>query len=91
MTRRTPLVLAVCELMTRYDPRGLIEIGAPRDEYEPEAVDIAALLLATGTITLDQFMTIWHHWFGDHPSDRPSDAAEIVAELQTLDLSGLPK
>jgi hypothetical protein len=78
------------------DPEGLLALGAPPDEYEPEAADLARLR-ATGTpITSTLLIEVWERWFG--PRSRfvsRTSRAELAAfadELESVAVrSGRPE
>jgi hypothetical protein len=85
------LYAAVSEALFHADPIGLIEIGAPRDEYDPEVTTILPRLReATG---VDDVRRIVHQefvrWFNTDiagPPDRYTATATLVwqAWLRTM-------
>jgi hypothetical protein len=69
-------VAQVLAVLTDVDPYGLEPgtpegatadgfEGAPADEYELEAVDIARILLREGAVTVYDVEGVWMHWFSD--------------------------
>lgn len=46
------------------DPEGLLELGAPADEYAPEVEDDLTRLVQHGDVTTDSVLEIWERWFG---------------------------
>jgi hypothetical protein len=61
---RTPYFSQALQVISRHDPEGLLDIGAPSDEYAPEAEDFARLLTAGATLTPEVVADVWEHWFG---------------------------
>lgn len=51
-------------MLNREDPEGLLEAGAPLDEYSNEAADLAGLLRGGRPVTGDVLADVWEHWFG---------------------------
>ena len=45
------------------DPEGLLDLGAPPDEYDPEVEDLARLV-QHGDVTPHSVLQIWERWFG---------------------------
>lgn len=78
---------AVAACLNSHDLLGVLSLGAPADEYDPEMEDLAQLLAAGEPITADVVARVWHKWFGD-PSEQPGPpSAEMVAlasDLQAL-------
>ena len=61
---------AVTACLNSHDLLGVLALGAPADEYDPEMEDFAALIAAGTTITPEVVATVWHKWFGE-PSEQP--------------------
>ena len=62
------ITAAVLAVLTEVDPYGLepgTSDGAPADEYEPEAVDLARLLLRDGVVTVYDVEDVWVRWFSE--------------------------
>jgi hypothetical protein len=63
------------------DPMGLLEMGSPSDEYDPEVGSILPRLKEAETE--DQLCSIVHeeflHWFGD-PTAGPKEAYRAIAQ-----------
>lgn len=56
---------AVREVINRIDPIGLIEMGAPEDEYDPEAADLVCLVMRSDAFGEAEVDAVWSRWFGD--------------------------
>ncbi|MFD9947551.1 hypothetical protein ACFWYW_06760 [Nonomuraea sp. NPDC059023] len=82
---------AVRALIKAHDPEGLLGMGAPDDEYDPEVRDLVALIRGGEEITSDAVGTIWNRWF-NNVSDwcvrEPEQVSEVAAALERL--RGLP-
>ncbi|MEU8149173.1 hypothetical protein [Nonomuraea sp. NPDC048901] len=78
---------AVRALINRYDPEGLLGMGAPEDEYDPEVGDLTALVRGGEKITADAVSSVWNRWFDD-VSDwctrQPEQVREVAAALERL-------
>ncbi|MET9339023.1 hypothetical protein [Nonomuraea sp. NPDC003804] len=78
---------AVRALINRYDPEGLLGMGAPEDEYDPEVGDLATLVCGGDEITADAVGFVWNRWFND-VSDwctrQPEQVREVAAALEKL-------
>lgn len=83
----TRLREAVTGCLNRHDLLGVLDLGAPADEYDPEMEDFVRLVSAGETITAEVVAGVWHKWFGD-PSGQPAPpSAEMEAlpvDLQAL-------
>ena len=71
-----PLREELEELLFRHDPVGLAEIGAPKDEYWPEA-EIGGTAVGT-VLTLVFLPALYSLWFGVRPTAVPSDETQEV-------------
>lgn len=61
-------VEGVLDLLNGLDPYDLqpgTSMGAPRDEYEMEAGDLACLLLTNGAVTSRDVDVVWRRWFSE--------------------------
>jgi hypothetical protein len=74
---------AVGAVVNRLDPMGLIGMGAPDNEYEPEVAALARLVLRPADIRVDEVEAIWNHYFGDTWADKRL-IPEQVQELRHL-------
>lgn len=45
------------------DPEGLLDLGAPPDEYDPEVEDLTRLV-QHGHVTVHSVLEVWERWFG---------------------------
>ncbi len=76
------------DILNRHDPEGLLASGAPEDEYDPEAEEIAGRLRGGRTVTPHVLVEVWERWFGPSSSyDTTVNAHELAtlaAELNTL-------
>ncbi|MGC5013599.1 hypothetical protein ACLQ2R_22790 [Streptosporangium sp. DT93] len=81
------LTTAVRELINRYDPEGLLGMGAPDDEYDSEVRDLTALVRGREKITAGVVGSVWNRWFND-VSDwctrQPGQVREVAAALEDL-------
>ncbi|MBF4580236.1 hypothetical protein [Frigoribacterium sp. VKM Ac-2530] len=93
-------VAAVLTVLTAVDPYGLepgTPEGPPADEYEPEALDLARVLLAEGAVTVRDVEDVWAHWFSESLVLRlgVDRMARLVDELNALapaaGTTGLPR
>ncbi|OZM83790.1 hypothetical protein [Pseudonocardia sp. MH-G8] len=83
---RPALRSALRAVVDRRDPEGLLALGAPPDEYDPEAADLARLRSTGGPFTATTVAEVWERRFGPHSGfvDRASRAelAAFAAELE---------
>jgi hypothetical protein len=82
---------AITERLNAHDLLGVLDLGAPADEYDPEMEDFAALIAARETITPEVVATVWHKWFGDsfgetagQPAPPTSAMVALAADLQAI-------
>jgi hypothetical protein len=73
---RSAYFLAVRTVVNREDPVGLMNLGAPEDEYDPEVADLIKWRKA---VTAEQVSAVFLRWFGGS-SPMPSDMAARVAD-----------
>lgn len=81
------LLDAITACLAEHDLSGVMDHGAPADEYAPEAADFARYMAAGRTITPDVVATVWHEWFGDSADTRPEPASAmeaLAADLQAI-------
>jgi hypothetical protein len=72
---RSAYFLAVRAVVNREDPVGLLAIGAPDDEYDPEVQE----LVTTGdAVTAEQVRAVFLRWFGAPGVMSPEVAARIA-------------
>jgi len=78
MTTNAPelsvLKAAITERLNAHDLLGVLDHGAPEDEYDPEMEDFAALMAAGEPITPEGVDMVWHKWFGN---SRGNTAGEV--------------
>ncbi|ROP38835.1 hypothetical protein [Saccharothrix texasensis] len=67
--------------MSRWDPEGLLALGAPADEYGPEADSFAALLGQGVTITPEVVRQVWERWFGPGSTFVRSSSPAALADF----------
>jgi hypothetical protein len=75
---------AITERLNAHDLLGVMDLGAPDTEYDPEMEDFAALITAGTSITPEVVATVWHKWFGDSFGDstgEPEPATPTMAAL----------
>lgn len=78
---------AVTICLNAHDLLGVLALGAPDNEYDPEAEDFSLLLSAGEPVTAEVVAGVWHKWFGDPEKPVPaptSEMAELAADLQGL-------
>ncbi len=78
--RKDPLALLVMEYLATIDPDGYIAASAPRDEYKPEAVSLAAIA-RNGTLSPDAVWAVWQYFLF---TDKSEICEEICAEILRL-------
>ncbi|GAB3911692.1 hypothetical protein GCM10011575_28860 [Microlunatus endophyticus] len=75
-------------MLNRADPEGLLSIGAPADEYESEADDLARRLRDGRVVSPGLFREVWELWFGPDSSylwdTAHSRVDELAAEVEAL-------
>lgn len=79
----------VTACLNTHDLLGVLDLGAPADEYDPEMKDFAQLLAAGEPITPEAVAGVWHKWFGD-PSEHPGHPTAEMGAL-AVDLQGLSR
>ncbi len=66
------------------DPEGLLAMGAPRDEYDPEIADFVAQIARGEPMTAESVTSTWERWFegcsGAKSPDVMSRLADALAE-----------
>lgn len=75
---------AVRDAIDRHDPEGLLGIGAPPDEYEPEARDLVRLVLSVPLVTSPEVEQVWRRWFGEHHRLTDGSLDSLTAQLLAL-------
>lgn len=70
------------------DPEGLLELGAPADEYDPEVDDLARLV-RNGEVTADSVLAVWERWFG--PGSALQSDQTLLEHLTQELLRGQPE
>lgn len=78
---------AVTEILNAHDLLGVLELGAPADEYDPEADDFVRLIAKGEPIAPETVASVWHKWFGD-PAEEPEPPTPSMEAL-AADLSAL--
>lgn len=85
---RRPPFPAVRDILNRHDPEGLLELGAPEEEYDPEAEEIAGRLRGGQPVTPHVLVEVWERWFGPSSSygatANAHELATLAAELNAL-------
>lgn len=72
--------LAVRSIVNREDPVGLLDMGAPEDEYDIEVKDLIKLTRSNSApVTAKQVRVMFLYWFGE-PGEMPSEMAERIAD-----------
>ena len=73
---------AITDCLNARDLAGVMDLGAPGTEYDPEMEDFAALVTAGGTITAEVVAAVWHKWLSD-PSEEPAAPTSGIQALAT--------
>jgi hypothetical protein len=68
--------LAARAVVNREDPVGLLGVGAPEDEYDPEVRDLVKWRAA---VTAEQVRAVFLRWFGASGA-MPADTAARIAD-----------
>jgi hypothetical protein len=78
-----PTAAELEELLYRHDHIGLAELGAPRDEYRPEAADIAIRIprLTSQDAVQDTLYEVYAEWFGVDTAPGREAFADAAAEI----------
>lgn len=80
--------LAARAVVNREDPVGLLYVGAPEDEYDPEVRD---LVKGRTAVTAEQVRGVFLRWFGEPGVMSSGMAARIAAEINLARAQHLPK
>jgi hypothetical protein len=84
---------AVPACLNRHDLLGVMDHGAPADEYGSEIEDFVRLMAADTPITPRVVAGVWHKWFGDitEATDPATPAMTALAgDLQAIHPSPAP-
>ena len=73
--------------VNREDPVGLLGMGAPEDEYDPEVRDLVKWREA---VTADQVRAVFLRWFGESGVMPPDMAARIADGINQAHAQHLP-
>jgi hypothetical protein len=71
---------ATRDVVNKHDPIGLIEGGAPTDEYEPEVNDLVRMVLGVDPIDDAAVDEVWVRWFGDSYTMSGSAALRALSD-----------
>jgi hypothetical protein len=73
---------AVGEVVNRLDPEGLLDMGAPQDEYSSE-IDGLTSLAVRGDLSEESVLTVWERAFGpgSYLSQRPELLTSLTRQL----------
>jgi len=63
------------------DPVGLIAMGAPEDEYDPEVADLVRL---RGHVVAADVVTVFVRWFGEDGQLERQQAQDIADAMNNL-------
>ena len=79
------LVKGIKEAIDRHDPMGLRAVGAPSDEYEPQASSIARAVLRCGNLEefLDATWNAFYDSFGES-AGRREDYDRLATDVYDL-------
>lgn len=83
------MIAGVLALLSDADPYGLApgtDEGAPADEYEPEAAEVARILREHGSVTVQDLERVWLRWFDVSMVGQIGSArvARLVRDLNDL-------
>jgi len=73
---RSAYFLAVRAVINNEDPVGLIAMGAPDDEYDPEIED---LITWREPVSPEAVVEVFLRWFGSEAGDLTDEAAARIA------------
>jgi hypothetical protein len=79
--------LAARTVVNREDPVGLLDMGAPEDEYEPEVRD---LIKWRKTVTAEQVSAVFLRWFGVSGAMSADMAARIADGINEARAEHMP-
>jgi hypothetical protein len=86
--RHPPSLAEVREVLNKHDPECLLELGAPADEYDPEAREFVRLLARGEEIKPAAVVDVWERWFGPESgyvaNAGPAEIARLAADLNAL-------
>ncbi len=73
---------AVGEVVNQLDPEGLLEMGAPQDEYSSE-IDSLTSLAVRGDLSEESVLMVWERAFGPGSSlsQRPESLTALTQQL----------
>ena len=78
---------AVTECLNAHDLLGVLDLGAPADEYDSEMEDFTRLISEGREITPEVVATVWHKWFGDdseEPGPPTPKMRALAADLRSI-------
>jgi len=78
------LKLRIEEILAFHDLQALIKIGAPSDEYSPEAEPMAEWLEVHPTATLEEIKTELHSIFADMFTPKMADYPDYTAAASDI-------
>jgi hypothetical protein len=81
---------AVISVLRRHDPEGLLAMGAPQDEYDYEATDLAALVGGVAPPLEAAVETIWRRAFGDRHHLQGELLRVVTDDLRALHFGEIP-
>jgi hypothetical protein len=79
--------LAARSVVNEVDPIGLIGMGAPADEYDPEIED---LIKWREPVTPERVAEVFLRWFGEDGQMTPDSAAQIADGINAARSVHLP-
>lgn len=74
---------AATDCLNAHDLLGVLDFGAPADEYDPEAEDFTRLMPPGEPITPETVAVVWHKWFGDAAEEPGPPTVGTAASLLT--------
>ena len=74
------LIARVRAVIDALDPEGLLKMGAPDDEYGPEALDFANRIAEGEVMTSEVVQRVWVRWFSADCGLVQQALADAIAE-----------
>jgi hypothetical protein len=83
--RRLRAEVTTC--LNAHDLLGVLDVGAPADEYDLETEDFTRLIAKGELITPEVVAAVWHKWFGES-SEEPGQPTTGMTAL-AVDLAAI--
>lgn len=78
----------ILNILAQNDPFGLIDMGAPDDEYSPEVEEIMGVLEECNSVDElnHSLIVIFEHWFYDIPNDDVGQEQKMKIKQCSIDI-----